>query len=147
MGYNGGSGNGTGALGNPYDPNKKTIYLDNDAMDAIDNVHSYGDRIPDYEFHGFGNRVLDFENISPDELLEFLITTAETSGNGRLARKAAKGTSNVGSAAGPIFDAKRFSRKGAIYYDSDLQHNIRRDTDSTGELTDLPAKDTLPGHY
>ena len=30
----------------------------------------------------------------------------------------------------------------AIDYDRNLHTNIRRDTDSTGTLTDLPAKDT-----
>jgi hypothetical protein len=35
VGYNGESGNGTEALGSPYDPKKHTIYLDNDAMFAL----------------------------------------------------------------------------------------------------------------
>ena len=41
-------------------------------------------------------------------------------------------------------DPNRYSRKGAIYYDRSLHSNIRRDTDTTGTLTDLPAKDTFP---
>jgi hypothetical protein len=41
-------------------------------------------------------------------------------------------------------DPDRFSKKGSIYYDPNLHHNVIRNTDTTGALTDLPAKDTLP---
>jgi hypothetical protein len=40
-------------------------------------------------------------------------------------------------------DPLRYSHKGAIYYDMRLQRNFRRDSDSTGELTNEAAKDTL----
>jgi hypothetical protein len=40
-------------------------------------------------------------------------------------------------------DSISFIKKGALYYDRQKSRNIRRDTDSTGELTDKPAKDTL----
>jgi hypothetical protein len=49
MGYNGESGDGKDALDVPFDPNKYTIYLDKDAMLAIDAAHGFGDRIPDIE--------------------------------------------------------------------------------------------------
>jgi RHS repeat-associated protein len=58
----------------------------------------------------------------------------------------AQGQINGNPSLTPTVDPKRFSRKGVIYYDPQLHYNIRRDTDSTGELTDLPAKDTLPYH-
>ena len=38
-------------------------------------------------------------------------------------------------------DPNRYSRKGLIYYyDRSLHHNICRNTDTTGTLTDKPAK-------
>ena len=49
MEYIGESGNGTDALGSPYDPNKITLYVYPDDMYAIDIAHGYGDRIPDPE--------------------------------------------------------------------------------------------------
>jgi hypothetical protein len=84
MGYDGESGNGTDALGNPYNPHKNTLYGDPDVRDAIDNAHSYGDRIP------------DFKDISPDQLLDFLIATANTEGAGGLRRKSAGDGMTVG---------------------------------------------------
>jgi hypothetical protein len=66
MGYNGESGNGTDALGNPYDPNKNTIYLTEDAMFAIDVAHGFGDRIPGQE------------DLTPHGLLDFLLGIIET---------------------------------------------------------------------
>ena len=49
MEYIGESGNGTDALGSPYDPNKITLYVYPDDMYAIDIALGYGDRIPDPE--------------------------------------------------------------------------------------------------
>jgi hypothetical protein len=132
MGYNGESGNGTDAIGSQYDPNKHTIYLDKDAMFAIDQAHGYGDRIP------------DLEDLTPYGLLDFLLGTKETEGEDGVRSKASNGQTNGNPGSTPSVDPKRFSRKGAIYYNPNLHSNIRRDTDSTGELTDLPAKDTLP---
>jgi RHS repeat-associated protein len=69
MGYNGESGDGTEALGVPFDPNKNTIYLDKDDMFAIDVAHGFGDRIP------------DVEDLTPQGLLDFLLATKETEGD------------------------------------------------------------------
>jgi hypothetical protein len=44
-------------------------------------------------------------------------------------------------------DSKRYSRKGAIYYDENLQQTFERDTDTSGSRTDKKAKDTLRYHF
>ena len=42
---------------------------------------------------------------------------------------------------------QRFTRKGAIYYDKNIEHTIERDTDSTGKLSDKKPKDTMERHH
>ena len=125
MGYNGESGDGTDAYGSPYDPNKKTIYLTKDAMDAIDIAHGYGDRIP------------DFKDVTPAGLLDFLLATAETEGNGRLVRKTAnsrqrdnklppvRDTSDGGLARDEVYSNGRTSYSP---YGSDTVSGSTRDT-------------------
>jgi RHS repeat-associated protein len=140
MGYNGESGDGTEALGVPFDPNKNTIYLDKDAMFAIDVAHGYGDRIP------------DLEDLTPNGLLDFLLGTKETEGSETTNKepdansnttkpvKDAKGTTSGGSNRVP-FDSLK---PGTIYYNPRLGSSFVKNADGTSTISGDPTKDTLP---
>jgi RHS repeat-associated protein len=120
-----GSGDGRGVPGNAFDPNKFTVnlFFGDDEQTAFGAAASFGhpnnpdeDRVDANEISGKASEESNADGI----------------------QKYPKQPSQNGD------DPKRFTRKGAIYYNPYLHHNIRRNTDSTGEMTDLPAKDTLP---
>ncbi|HMG68760.1 MAG TPA: hypothetical protein VK588_13770, partial [Chitinophagaceae bacterium] len=122
------------AAADKYDPNRPFFYIDQDGM-AVIGLATLGrvDRpeMPDAELAG--------------DLLE---TTREALENPKEGISTIEPDDDKSKTTKPaqdakVIDPKRFSRKGAIYYDRELNHNILRDTDTTGTLTDLPAKDTL----
>lgn len=140
MGYNGHSGDGTDALGNPYDPRKHTLYLYPDVMDAIDAAHSYGEGIN--EPH----------EMTPWELLEPLLNATETegSGSGKVEAKANLQFQNTmparspGLPANPLRPTQYDSMKpGTIYYNSHYGYNFRKNKDGSSSISVNSATDTI----
>jgi hypothetical protein len=129
--YCGSMGNWTDAVGPKFDPTGITIYETEDDIFALNLAFQYG--------NGFEAPEINI-NTAADLNEQSQTQGVETKGN---KEPNADGTQKYPQPAQSGGDPNRFTRKGAIYYDSNLHHNIRRDTDSTGELTDLPAKDTL----
>jgi hypothetical protein len=113
-----GSGDGRDAPGNPYDPHKYmvSLYFGEDEQTAVGAANEYGERP---------------ETRGPE--VDFS-TASKITELGNTGPVDAKDKTN---------DPNRFSRKGAVYYDRRTGLTIRRNTDSTGTLTDLPAKDTM----
>jgi RHS repeat-associated protein len=113
-----GSGSGYDAPGSPVDPTMPFInlYFGEDEQTAVGAANEYGERP---------------ETRGPE--VDFS-TASKISELGNTGPVEAKDKTN---------DPNRFSRKGAVYYDRRTGLTIRRNTDSTGTLTDLPAKDTM----
>ena len=135
--YGGGRpGEGTG---DKYDPTSPFFYIDEDGMTTIG-------------FAGLGSieqPELGDPSLAADLAGESNEAVKKDDENQK--DKANKEPDDHSKTTTPVKDAKtndpyRFSRKGVVYYDRNLHTNIRRDTDSSGTLTDLPAKDTLPAH-
>src|SRR6185437_15447828 len=132
--YGGGApGEGTG---DKYDPTRPFLYIDEDGMTVI-------------SFANLGSTDRP-EAGDPDVATDLTGETYEAveKDDENQREKGNKEPDEHSSTTKPVKDAKvndpnRFSRKGAVYYDRRTGLTIKRDTDSTGSITDLPAKDTL----
>jgi len=129
----GGGAPGEG-VGNKYDPSLPFLFIGQDAMDAIGLVGlgpTEKPEVPDPEvatdLAGESNEAVEKDDENQKDK----------------ANKEPDANSNTTKPDAKTNDPNRYTKKGAIYYDRNLHFNIRRDTDTTGTLTDLPARDTL----
>jgi RHS repeat-associated protein len=133
-----GSGAPGEGVGDKYDPNKPFQFIDQDGMDALSLVGLGPTERPERG---------DPSGLAADLAGESNEAVEQDDRNQK--DKINKEPDDNSNTTKPVKDAKtndpnRFSKKGTIYYDPHLHQNIIRTTDTTGTLTDLPAKDTLP---
>jgi hypothetical protein len=112
-------------------------------MFAIDVAHGYGDRIP------------DLEDLTPNGLLDFLLGTTETEGsettnkepdaNSNTTKPVKDAKSNLGAPHIKLFDSLK---TGDIFYNPRLGGNFRKDKgEAAASVSDKSATDTLPTFY
>ena len=112
--------------------------------DGLGGSFEYENNVEKIYTHFFGGKSLE-KTTSALEIITNFFENAEKSnhniaeGVDELIQEFKKTQQENGNAE----KSDRFSKKGVIYYDMRLRLNIKRDTDTTGQLTDEKATDTL----
>jgi RHS repeat-associated protein len=135
FGYGGGAPGES--VGDKYDPSRPFLYIDQDGVDVLTLAGLGATQRPET---GDPSLATDLAGESNEAVEQ------DDKNQKDKANKEPDANSNTTKAVidAKVIDPNRFSKKGAVYYDRNLHANIRRDTDTTGSFTDLPAKDTLP---